>query len=76
VSATVTLREEFDTAGITAAELVEFGTRAIALGLAGYAVRVATAGRTDSQSTTLISDPLALRTIRALEVTGPAPDLR
>lgn len=74
--ATVTLRQEFDTGGCTAQELVDFGARAIALGLAGYNVRVGTAGRTDSQNTTLISDPLAMRTIRALEVTGPAPDMR
>ena len=77
MAATVTLREEFDTGGCTVNELVAFGAQATALGLSGYNVRVATAGRTDSQAaTTLVSDPLAMRNIRALEVTGPAPEMR
>lgn len=77
MAATVTLREEFDSGGITANELVEFGARAIALGLGGYSVRVAIAARTDSGNTSnLLSDPLAMRQIRALEVTGQAPEMR
>ena len=77
MAATVTLREEFDSGGITANELVEFGARAIALGLGGYSVRVAIAARTDSGNTSnLLSDPLAMRQIRALGVTGPGPEMR
>jgi hypothetical protein len=78
VAATVTLREEFDNSGCTAVELAEFAARAIAFGLSGYAVRCVTAISGVQQGTqgTLLADPQALRHIRVLEVTGPAPEMR
>jgi hypothetical protein len=77
MAATVTLREEFE-GGCSVNELVEFGARAVAFGLGGYDVRAVTQITGVQQGTqgTLLAEPNALRRIKVLEVTGPAPEMR
>ena len=72
MAATVSLREEF-TGGCTVNELVEFGARAVAMGLAGYNVQCIPVIQGGSGVLADIND---LRNIRALQVNGPAPELR
>jgi hypothetical protein len=72
VSANVTLREQFQ-GGCTVNELVAFGARAVAFGLGGYDVRVVPV---IPEGATLLANPNDLRRIEALEVTGPAPEMR
>jgi hypothetical protein len=77
MAATVTLREEFD-GGCSVNELSAFAAQAIALGLGGYDVRAVTnlTGVQQGTQGTLLAEPNALRRIKVLEVTGPAPELR
>lgn len=75
MAATVTLREDF-TGGCTVNELVRFGAQAVALGLGGYDVRVVPYITDTGGGSTLLTDRNALRRIEALEVSGPAPEMR
>lgn len=75
MAATVTLREQFNS-GCTVNELVAFGAQAVAMGLGGYDVRVVPHITETGGSSTLLADPNQLRRIEALEVSGPAPEMR
>lgn len=75
MAATVSLREEF-TGGCTVTELVEFGARAVAMGLSGYNVQCVPVIQPGGNGSTLLADVNDLRNIRALQVNGPAPEMR